>query len=198
MRYMIFDAPLEHQYGAPSPSPRPAAMAAGGELQLDVRTVQNDGDKASISDPARLQFISLANTSNGDGQQPFVTRLLRRASASSSIQASAARSSTDRRPRASRPSCGPPTSRPSDEDIAPARNPATATRPIFYRRPPTSQQMPASIAPTTPEPAWPTFIHRIQIRRLDLPLSPTTPKKLTCNLEPCNLEPFNCDYFQIQ
>ncbi|KAL5987218.1 hypothetical protein ACLOJK_041215 [Asimina triloba] len=81
--YMIFDAPPEHQYGAPSPSPRPAAMAAAGELQLDVRTVQNDGDKASISDPARLQFISLANTSNDDGQQPFVTRLLRRASASS-------------------------------------------------------------------------------------------------------------------
>ncbi|KAL5980663.1 hypothetical protein ACLOJK_028571 [Asimina triloba] len=43
------------------------------------------------------------------------------------------RSSTDRRPRASHPSRGPLTSRPSDEDIAPARNPATATRPIFHR-----------------------------------------------------------------
>ncbi|KAL5988772.1 hypothetical protein ACLOJK_026874, partial [Asimina triloba] len=35
--YMIFDAPPEHLYGAPSPSPRPAVMAVGGELQLDVR-----------------------------------------------------------------------------------------------------------------------------------------------------------------
>ncbi|KAL6009391.1 hypothetical protein ACLOJK_022620 [Asimina triloba] len=30
--YMIFDAPPEHQYGAPSSSPKPAAMAASGEL----------------------------------------------------------------------------------------------------------------------------------------------------------------------
>ncbi|KAL6000138.1 hypothetical protein ACLOJK_034816 [Asimina triloba] len=30
---MIFGAPPEHQYGAPSPSPRPAAIAADGELR---------------------------------------------------------------------------------------------------------------------------------------------------------------------
>ncbi|KAL6000306.1 hypothetical protein ACLOJK_024001 [Asimina triloba] len=30
--YMIFGGPPEHQYGAPSSSPMPAAMAAGGEL----------------------------------------------------------------------------------------------------------------------------------------------------------------------
>ncbi|KAL6009446.1 hypothetical protein ACLOJK_022675, partial [Asimina triloba] len=34
--YMIFGAPPEHPYGAPSPSPRPAVMAADGELQLNV------------------------------------------------------------------------------------------------------------------------------------------------------------------
>ncbi|KAL6003129.1 hypothetical protein ACLOJK_023352 [Asimina triloba] len=34
---MIFGAPPEHPYGAPSPSTRPAAMAAGGELRRDVQ-----------------------------------------------------------------------------------------------------------------------------------------------------------------
>ncbi|KAL6000396.1 hypothetical protein ACLOJK_024091, partial [Asimina triloba] len=34
--YMIFDAPPEHRYGAPSPSLRPAAMAAGGDAHQQV------------------------------------------------------------------------------------------------------------------------------------------------------------------
>ncbi|KAL6002497.1 hypothetical protein ACLOJK_034430 [Asimina triloba] len=65
---MIFGAPPEHPYGAPSPSTRPAAMAAGGELATAASTIPIlcllpfDGEQHAHPSDQRLRFKSGQST----------------------------------------------------------------------------------------------------------------------------------------
>ncbi|KAL5986989.1 hypothetical protein ACLOJK_015324 [Asimina triloba] len=65
---MIFGAPPEHPYGAPSPSTRPAAMAADGELATAASTVpilcllSSDGEQHAHPSDQWLRFKSGQST----------------------------------------------------------------------------------------------------------------------------------------
>ncbi|KAL6000444.1 hypothetical protein ACLOJK_024140, partial [Asimina triloba] len=61
-------APPEHPYGSLSPSPRPAAMAAGGELATAASTIPvlcllpSDGEQHAHPSNQRLRFRSGQST----------------------------------------------------------------------------------------------------------------------------------------
>ncbi|KAL5986744.1 hypothetical protein ACLOJK_015077, partial [Asimina triloba] len=55
--YMIIGALPEHPYGAPSPSPRLAVMAADGELQLDVRWPLLPNPSVSATAPSARRLL---------------------------------------------------------------------------------------------------------------------------------------------
>ncbi|KAL5973189.1 hypothetical protein ACLOJK_037216, partial [Asimina triloba] len=184
--YNVFNTPLEHPYGAPSPSPWLPAVSSGEMCRCPIQSGQNDDDNKGIQiplSPSKSATICDHGSSSmlhaSDEQQP-TTHLHRRAAHDPSTRAASVRPHP----------AGPPirSQRPSSICITPTSNhphPASCLQPSAPSSTRTStllprHQIPSSLSSPKPiclfvRPAkirWPRSIHAQITASIDRPHLP--------------------------